>query len=177
MPPWRLVVASTMATDMVSHKLARPRPKTRKRKSRVEISRSPYVRIAPTFPELQTYTRDEPYCSSEWTNPRTRRKLTRDVDRLQWSNAIDPAMYKNLIWRSMEGVQSCGFRSDYIHMNLICDASFYFKAEFTSRFREVPKKKMDLPEEDRDLFNLLYSDSIVNTNVNDRSSRMTGLRE
>ena len=40
----------------------------------------------------------------------------------------------------------------HVHMNLLCDASSFFKAAFTSQFREGSEKKMDLPEEDQDMF-------------------------
>lgn len=42
----------------------------------------------------------------------------------------------------------------YVHINLLCDASSFFKAAFTSQFREGSEKKMDLPEEDEALFDL-----------------------
>lgn len=39
-------------------------------------------------------------------------------------------------------------------MNLLCGASSFFKAAFTSQFRESFEKKMDLPEEEEDVFEL-----------------------
>ena len=43
-------------------------------------------------------------------------------------------------------------RSFHIHVDLLCDASSFFKAAYTGTFKEGSEKTMQLPEEDESTF-------------------------
>lgn len=42
----------------------------------------------------------------------------------------------------------------YIHLNLLCDASSFFRAAFTGDFKESSEEMMKLPEDDESIFSL-----------------------
>lgn len=42
----------------------------------------------------------------------------------------------------------------YVHVDLLCDASSFFKAAFTGGFKESSDKTMQLPEDDENIFSL-----------------------
>ena len=45
-------------------------------------------------------------------------------------------------------------KSFYVHLDLLCDTSPFFKAAFTKNFKETFEKEMSLPEDDESIFEL-----------------------
>lgn len=45
-------------------------------------------------------------------------------------------------------------KSFYVHLDLLCGTSPFFKAAFTKNFKETFEKEMSLPEDDESIFEL-----------------------